>query len=217
MKRPAQRGPGIGTSSRSRNQECGDGGDHGQPRRDVAVEGQGEQEEADVPVEHRILDADVAAVEPEEDLLPSRPRHAASDEHAADGREGELRPEDRASHARARAASPARGGRHPLDDPDVRQQERGRPQAGEAARQPARGLERPEDAVLAELVEPQQVGLEARDGPGRERERREAGEHHGGAHPGSRPPWAPVGSARPHQPGRASRALAADQPRSGLA
>jgi hypothetical protein len=68
-----------------------------------------------------------------------------------------------------------------LGDPDVAQQEARGPEPGDAARQPPARHERPEHVLLAELVEPQPLGLEVRYEPGDQRRQREDPEHAGGA------------------------------------
>jgi hypothetical protein len=163
-----------------------DRGREQQPVGDALVEREAEDEEADVPVEQRIDDAEVRAVQPEQDVLPVADDDAAADEQSGADADSQLHGEGDPSTSSARRV-PA-GGRDPLRDPHVAEQQRDRSQADQARRQPPAREDGPEHALLPELVEPQQLRLEVGDDPGEQRGRGERGERERGAEARPAPP-----------------------------
>ena len=135
-----------------------------QPLGDLLVERQGEDEEPDVLVEQRIGDAEVAAggaraaiccqsarttlrptTSPRRPRSPgTRPAGSAAVARCCDGRAG-----SRASRGAVRSTTQKLASRKVVVA-----------SPGEAGREPPAREERPEDLLLAELVEPQPLGLE---------------------------------------------------------
>ena len=110
---------------------------------------------------------------------------SADDEPGA-GRERQIATSRSAAGAAVRW-SPAPAPGRSLDEPEVGQQEHRRPEPGEATRQPPAGDHRPEHVLLAELVEPQPLGLELRHDPG-EHERSTPEHAEQQRRPNARPP-----------------------------
>ena len=137
-----------------------------QPVGDLLVQRQREDEEADVAVEQRVGDAEVAAG-------GARARAAASRRARRCGRPPAQRrpraPDTRAGGSRRSrrraplvARQPGVTGCGALDDPEVGEQEGRRAEPGEAAREPLAGEHASRTPLLSELVEPQPLGLELR-------------------------------------------------------
>jgi hypothetical protein len=162
-----------------------------QPPGDPLVQRQREDEEADVLVEEGIGHPEVGPVQPQRDELPVRAHDGASDEEPGRCGDRELRGQhDPAQEAsgRARVRVSRALGRGALGDPGVSEQDARRGEPDEAAHQPPAREQRPEHALLAELVEPHPLRLEMGRDACQQRCDRQHGEHQRSAQARSAPP-----------------------------
>jgi len=161
-----------------------------QPLGDPLVQRQREDEEADVLVKQGIGHAEVGPVQPQHDVLPVRAHRAAGDDESHACADRQLHDQQDAAQADpgATARQPPVGGGGPLDDPQIAEQEGRRPDSGEPTRDPPGREQRPEHALLPELVEPQPLGLEVCRDPRGQGQDREHAEQQRGAHARSQPP-----------------------------